>query len=99
MSDLGDVLAGLTEFQHSRELVVAAISAEDARHVLHHYGHPDGWQPGTFTERLISAAVYADAANLNRLGAGFPGIAAAVKLMQYDPQGVDTLRRISGALA
>lgn len=76
-----------------------SISAEDARHVLWHFGHPDGWRPGTFTERLITAAACADLYNLGRLATGFPGIAAAVNIMQTRRGGVDELRRIAGSLS
>lgn len=97
MSEMDKFLAALEVAARAAD--IEAITPEDARHVLHHYGHPDGWQPGSFAQRLIAAAAHADFENLHRVGAGFPGIAAAVRLIQTDPKGVDTLRRIAGALS
>lgn len=71
------------------------ISADDALHVLWHYGHPDGQQPGSFTEHIVIAAHKADPGNRERLRAGFPGIVEAVEVGIQHPRGIDELRKIA----
>lgn len=58
------------------------VTREDAQHVLWHYGHPAGVQPGSFTEQLVAAALKADPANQARLQEGFPSLVAAVQASQ-----------------
>lgn len=63
---------------------MAEITSEDARHALWAVGDPRGWQPGGFTETLISALGKADAQNRMRLWAGFPGLVQAMTLAQTE---------------
>ncbi|NEC14861.1 hypothetical protein G3I34_21845 [Streptomyces sp. SID8014] len=71
-----------------------SITPEIASHVLHHFGH-GGYEAGTFTRHLLSAMDTADPANLARLGKAFPGYAAAIVGIKYDPDGVEALRRMA----
>lgn len=48
------------------------ISPEEARNVLHYFGHPQGWEPGSFTKKLLSAISNADMSNRARVALGFP---------------------------
>ncbi|MEV6737936.1 hypothetical protein AB0N14_13775 [Streptomyces sp. NPDC051104] len=74
------------------------IPADVAAHVLWHYGHEGGYQPGGFTEQLLTTIGMADPANLDRLAAGFPDYVAAVAAIQYDPNGVEHLQRLVVAI-
>lgn len=71
------------------------IPADVAAHVLWHYGRDGGYQPGSFTEQLLTTIGMADPTNLDRLAAGFPDYVAAVAAIQYDPQGVERLQDIA----
>ena len=71
------------------------IPADVAAHVLWHYGREGGYQPGSFTEQLLTCIGMADPSNLDRLAAGFPEYVAAVTAIQYDPQGIERLQRIA----
>ncbi|MER7517841.1 hypothetical protein [Streptomyces sp. NPDC126499] len=71
------------------------IPAETAAHVLFHYGREGGYQPGSFTEQLITTIDMADPGNRDRLAAGFPDYVAAVVAIQYDPAGVTRLQQIA----
>jgi hypothetical protein len=71
------------------------ITAQEARHVLAHFGLSGGYPAGAFTRTLIEAMTRADQGNLARLALGFPGYAAAVQLAQNDFGGADVLRGIA----
>lgn len=72
------------------------IGVEDARHVLWYHGDKaNGWQPGMFTSKLLSAAGHADAYNLEALAEGFPGLIAAVRVAQYEAGGMERLVAIA----
>ncbi|MFI0162309.1 hypothetical protein ACH4OH_28250 [Streptomyces albidoflavus] len=73
---------------------VVPITPEIAAHVLAHFGH-GGYEAGTFTRHLLSAMDTADPANLALLGKAFPGYAAAIVGIKYDPDGVEALRRMA----
>ena len=70
------------------------IPADVAAHALWHYGRDGGYQPGSFTEQLLTTIGMADPSNLDKLAAGFPEYVAAVAAIQYDPNGVEHLQGI-----
>jgi hypothetical protein len=54
---------------------------EHCRHLLWHFGRRDvGWEPGTFTARLLSAWDHADDMNYMRLAMGFPDLQIAISI-------------------
>lgn len=71
------------------------VAREDAQHVLWHFGHPEGLQPGTFTQNLIAAAVHADPGNLARLELGFPSLVGAVQAATQIVGGINFLVRVA----
>jgi hypothetical protein len=71
------------------------IPAETARHVLWTFGREGGYRPGSFTQRLIELLAHADAANLTKLAQSFPAEAEAVRMAQYDEDGVARLYTIA----
>lgn len=71
------------------------IPAETARHVLWTFGREGGYRPGSFTQRLIELIAHADAANLARLAQAYPAEAEAVRMAQYDEDGVARLYAIA----
>lgn len=71
------------------------ISTDTAAHVLAHYGKPGGIPAGDWTAQLITLIDQADITNLARFAAGFPGYAAAITAMKYDPDGVAYLQDIA----
>jgi hypothetical protein len=75
------------------------IPAETARHVLWHFGADGGWQPGSFTQRLLDAFAAADMENTAKLAGAYPDYAAAFMAAQLDPDGIANLQRIAGAEA
>jgi hypothetical protein len=77
----------------TEEIVVTAV---EAAHVLHHYGE-GGYQPGGFVADLIGLMARADPTNLLLLGIVYPGYAAAVCMIKFDPDGIEQLRRLAGA--
>lgn len=71
------------------------IPPETARHVLWHYGHPGGWQPGSFTQRLMAAFDAADIDNAGILAGAYPEMGAAMIAAKHDPDGIDRLQAIA----
>jgi DNA polymerase III epsilon subunit-like protein len=72
------------------------VTADDAAHVLWHFGHLAGAkQPGSGTENLIRAIATADLAGRSRLASVYPGLALAVHMATREPDGVDQLRAIA----
>lgn len=71
-----------------------AIDAETANHVLAHFGH-DGYQPGSFTEQLITTIAMADMENSARLAAAYPELVGAVLIAKYDENGIAYLQGIA----
>lgn len=57
---------------------------EASRNLLFHYGHPDGWEPGSFTTALIRAIEAADEWNRAKLLNAFPDFFPAVTILQID---------------
>ena len=70
------------------------IPAETANHVLFHFGH-GGYQPGSFTQHLITAIATADMVNTAKLAEAYPDYVAAVTAVHYDPDGIANLKRIA----
>ena len=70
------------------------IPAETARHVLAVFGH-GGVRPGRFGEQLISLIAGADLQNMARLADAFPAEAEAVRMAQYDNDGIAKLQAIA----
>lgn len=68
------------------------IPPEVAAHVLWQFDR-GGYQPGTFTQHLLSALGAADEDNFCRLADAFPEYAAAVAAIKYDPDGVAILQK------
>lgn len=71
------------------------IQPEEARNVLHYFGHPQGWEAGSFTKKLLSAMANADMGNRHRLALGFPGLVGAMNLAQHELGGIDELLKIA----
>lgn len=71
------------------------IPPESARHVLWHFGQDGGWQPGSFTQRLMDAFAAADMTHTARLAKVYPDYAAAFLAAQYDPDGMQLLKDIA----
>lgn len=65
-----------------------------ARHVLHHCGHPGGYEAGTFTTNLINTFERADAQNWALLASVFPVYAQALQIMR--DEGAGALRDWAG---
>ncbi|MFJ4787632.1 hypothetical protein [Streptomyces sp. NPDC088794] len=73
------------------------ITAEDARIVLQHYGHPASGpdRTSTFRGRVVALIAEADAANRLALYRSYPPLVAAVQLARTSPTGIDTLHAIA----
>lgn len=74
------------------------IPAETARHVLAIFGH-GGVNPGRFGEQLITLIAGADLQNMARLADAFPSEVEAVRLAQYDADGIVKLQTIANGRA
>ncbi|MFE2324651.1 hypothetical protein ACFXD5_12150 [Streptomyces sp. NPDC059385] len=74
------------------------IPAETARHVLAVFGH-GGVRPGRFGEQLISLIAGADLQNMARLADAFPAETEAVRMAQYDNDGIAKLQAIAAGRA
>lgn len=71
------------------------ISPEQARHVLHAYGSPGGYQAGSFTTNLIECFQTADPHNFAALSRSYPGYGAAVTLAREHANGIAVLQVIA----
>lgn len=71
------------------------ISPEQARHVLHAYGSPGGYQAGSFTTNLIACFQTADPHNFATLSRSYPGYGAAVTLAREHQNGIAVLQIIA----
>lgn len=80
-------------------LVSPNISATTARHVLWHYGIEGGYQPGSFTQRLMQAIDAADVVNTARLRAAFPELVDAMTLAGRSRNGIALLEEAAGIKA
>ncbi|MFF4848743.1 hypothetical protein [Streptomyces sp. NPDC001194] len=75
-----------------------SIPPETARHVLAHFGH-GGVRSGRFGEQLITLIAGADQQNAARLADAFPAEAEAVRMAQYDSDGIAKLQAIANGRA
>lgn len=84
--------------EEQAEILAVAVARDEAHAVLWHYeGTRRGvMEPGDFRKALIEAMVRADPLNLRRLAFGFPGLAAAVQLVQGRETGIARLRQVAG---
>ena len=78
-------------------MIHVEVTREDAQHVLWHFGHPQGVQPGRFTQSLIDAAVHADPSNLAKLEQVFPSLVGAVQAATQVVGGIDVLVQVARA--
>lgn len=62
-----------------------------AAHVLWYFVR-EGYQPGSFTEKLLSAFAHADVINLVKLSLAFPELGEAYRLAAHHEGGLDALR-------
>lgn len=67
---------------------------EAARHVLWYVGDKRGWEPGSFTSKLLDAWARADRENDARLRGAFPALGIAVAYAQHE--GADALAEWGG---
>ncbi|MGW6872851.1 hypothetical protein ACWGHA_11010 [Streptomyces xanthophaeus] len=77
---------------------IPAIPAETARHVLAMFGR-GGYPPGRFGQQLLELIAGADQENMARLEAAFPVEVEAVRLAQYDNDGIAKLQAIANGQA
>ena len=70
------------------------ITPETANHVLWHFGR-GGYQPGSFTQKLLELICAADLDNKAKLAQIFPEYVHCVLAMEYDPDGVAQLQGIA----
>ncbi|WP_435252201.1 hypothetical protein [Streptomyces tendae] len=88
------VLQGIVTKWNADTASCVRISADVAAHVLWTENR-GGYEPGSFTKKLLAAWPWADDANAARLTAGWPAYAAAFRLLgQRD--GLEQLRAIAG---
>jgi hypothetical protein len=71
------------------------ISTEVANQVLFYFGE-GGYPPGSFVQQLLRTITNGDRQNRARLALGFPDYVAAMDLAQYDPDGLDRLKSLTG---
>jgi len=76
-------------------LDIDAISQDDARHVLYYFDKDHGWQPGSFTQKLLELVSIADELNHAKLSKAFPGLVAAHYLADQERNGIEILQGIS----
>ncbi|MFJ6579311.1 hypothetical protein ACIQMY_25530 [Streptomyces sp. NPDC091368] len=74
---------------------MADIPPTTARYVLHAFGASGGWQPGNYTEALISLIARADRDHAAKLATIYPAETAAVRLAKYDENGIAQLQAIA----
>ncbi|MFD4921198.1 hypothetical protein ACFWNE_07740 [Streptomyces goshikiensis] len=74
------------------------IPAETARHVLSMFG-AGGYPPGRFGRQLLELIAGADRQNMARLAMTFPAEVEAVRMAQYDEDGIAKLQAIANGQA
>jgi hypothetical protein len=68
-----------------------AAEKQAAAHVLWYFAR-EGYQPGSFTEKLLSAFAHADTINLAKLSLVFPELGNAYRMAAHYEGGMDALR-------
>lgn len=76
----------------------SVIPAETARHVLAVFGR-GGINPGRFGQQLLELIAGADLQNMARLAEAFPAEVEAVRMAQYDNDGITKLQAIANGQA
>ncbi|HEY6116120.1 MAG TPA: hypothetical protein VI172_09200 [Candidatus Dormibacteraeota bacterium] len=71
------------------------IPPETARHVLWTFACDGGYQPGSFTQKLLELLAAADVVNTARLATAFPAEAEAVRMAKGDRDGIAKLTAIA----
>jgi hypothetical protein len=61
------------------------------RHVLWYFGDERGWEPGGFTQLILTAMQKADPENFLRLSVAFPQEAKAMRMVLGDIDGIREL--------
>jgi len=69
------------------------FAAETARHVLWHYGAEGGYQPGSFTQKLMAAIDAADIVHRARLRAAYPELVDAMNHAASREDGIRQLQQ------
>ncbi|MDX3354714.1 hypothetical protein PV703_15650 [Streptomyces sp. ME01-24h] len=70
------------------------VTPETANHVLWHFGR-GGYQPGSFTQKLLELICAADLDNKAKLARVFPEYVHCVLAIEYDPDGAAQLQAIA----
>lgn len=63
-----------------------------ARNVLHYFGQPGGYPPGSFISNMLRAYQGADPGNKARIRLGFPELADTMDLVLDNMDGIDQLQ-------
>lgn len=71
------------------------ITKETARHVLWVFACEGGYQPGSFTQKLLELLACADPVNAFKLAMTFPAEAEAVRMAKNDKDGIAKLTAIA----
>lgn len=71
------------------------IPPETARHVLWMFGYEGGYQPGTFSQKLLDLLAYAPPVQMAKLALSYPVETEAVRLAKYDENGIDKLKALA----
>ena len=72
------------------------IASETIRHVLWHYGAEGGYQPGSFTQRLMEAIAAADVVHTARLRTAYPELVDAMVLASNSRGGIAQMQAAVG---
>lgn len=75
----------------AEDLAPTEAQKQAAAHVLWYFTR-EGYQPGSFTEKLLSAFGHADTFNLVKLTMAFPELGEAYRLAAHYEGGMDALR-------
>lgn len=71
------------------------IPPETARHVLWTFACAGGYQPGSFTQKLLELLAAADVVNTAKLALAFPAETEAVRMAKGDRDGIAKLTAIA----
>lgn len=70
-----------------------ADAIEAIRHAFHYYGYEGGYEPGSFTTKLMSAIAHADTPNRAKLWRAFPDLVGVMVMIMEQPNAEEHLRR------
>jgi len=76
-------------------LDISAISKTDARHVLYFKGGNHGFQPGSYTQKLLELFSAAEEENFTKLASIYPGLASAYHIASNEEGGIYILEEIA----